>query len=72
MYVSRHTQNVKKKQIILLMIPNGEGWYYIKVKSRGVNQNKMMIIIVLVVSIHLERKILFIKKYVKIKTFVTL
>ena len=72
MYVSRHTQNVKKKQIILLMIPNGEGWYYIKVKSRGVNQNKMMIIIVLVVSIHLERKKLFIKKYVKIKTFVTL
>ena len=61
-----------KKQIILLMIPNREGWYNIKVKSRGVNQNKMMIIIVLVVSIHLERKKLFIKKYVKIKTFVTL
>ena len=55
--------------MILLMIPNGEGWYYI---SQGVNQNKMMIIIVLVISIHLERKKLFIKKYVKIKTFVTL
>ena len=58
-----------KKQIILLMIPNREGWYNI---SQGVNQNKMMIIIVLVISIHLERKKLFIKKYVKIKTFVTL
>ena len=31
-YISRHNLN-HKKQIILLMIPNGEGWHYLAVKK---------------------------------------
>ena len=31
-YVSKHNSNVGK-QVILLMIPNGEGWRYLAVKS---------------------------------------
>ena len=38
------TQIVKKKQIILLMIPNGKGWHYLTVKKiaallRGITSN---------------------------------
>ena len=31
-YVSEHNSN-REKQVIILMIPNGEGWYYIEVKQ---------------------------------------
>ena len=31
-YVSKHIPN-RKKQVILLMIPNGEGWHYLAVKK---------------------------------------
>ena len=31
-YVSKHNSN-REKQVILLMIPNGEGWCYITVKK---------------------------------------
>ena len=31
-YVSEHNSDCKK-QIILLMIPNGEGWHYLAVKK---------------------------------------
>ena len=30
-YVSKHNSN-RKKQVIPLMIPNGEGWHYLAVK----------------------------------------
>ena len=31
-YISRHNSS-RKKRIILLMISNGEGWYYVAVKN---------------------------------------
>ena len=31
-YVSKHIPN-REKQVILLMIPNGEGWHYLAVKN---------------------------------------
>ena len=31
-YLSKHNLN-HEKQIILLMIPNGEGWHYLEVKK---------------------------------------
>ena len=31
-YVSKHNSN-HEKQVIILMIPNGEGWYYFAVKN---------------------------------------
>ena len=31
-YVSKHNSN-HEKQVIILMIPNGEGWYYLQVKK---------------------------------------
>ena len=31
-YVSKHNSN-REKQVILLMIPNGEGWHYLAVKE---------------------------------------
>ena len=32
-YLSKHNSN-RKKQVIILTIPNGEGWYYLVVKNR--------------------------------------
>ena len=32
-YVSKHNSN-SEKQVVLLMIPSGEGWYYLAVKSK--------------------------------------
>ena len=31
-YVSKHNSN-HEKQVIILMIPNGEGWHYVEVKK---------------------------------------
>ena len=31
-YVSKHS-SMHEKQVILLVIPNGEGWYYLAVKN---------------------------------------
>ena len=31
-YVSKHNSN-HEKQVIILMIPNGEGWHYVEVKN---------------------------------------
>ena len=31
-YVSKHNSNCEK-QVILLMIPNGQGWHYLAVKN---------------------------------------
>ena len=31
-YVSKHNSN-REKQVILLMITNGEGWYYLAAKN---------------------------------------
>ena len=31
-YVSKHNSN-REKQVILLMIPNAEGWHYVEVKK---------------------------------------
>ena len=31
-YVSKHNSN-REKQVILLIIPNGEGWHYLVVKE---------------------------------------
>ena len=32
-YVSKHNSN-SEKQVNLLMIPSGEGWYYLAVKNK--------------------------------------
>ena len=32
-YVSKHNSN-SEKQVVLLMIPSGEGWYYLAVKNK--------------------------------------
>ena len=34
-YISKHNSN-REKQVILLMIPNEEGWHYIAVKNLSV------------------------------------
>ena len=63
-----------EKQIILWMIPNGEGWYYLEVKKlsallRGTTSKPVGDFFVWIVFIDLEQitNLNLLKKYVKIK-----
>ena len=77
-YVSKHNSN-REIQLMLLMIPNSVGRHYLAVKNylhyqKKEHQKKMVIFIVQIVFIPLEQKtnLNLIKKYLKIKVFVTL
>ena len=58
-YVSKHNSN-RERQIILLMIPNGEGWHYLAVKRLSA----------LLSRITSKYDLNLIKRCVKIKIFV--
>ena len=77
-YVSKHSSS-SEKQVIPLMIPNGEGWHYLAVKntralSRGITSKNNGDFIVWIVFISLEQETNLNRKreYVKIKMFVML
>ena len=77
-YVLKHNSN-HEKQVVLLMIPNEEGWHYITIK-------KLPLLLRGITSIHqgdfyclnchhsftTEKNVDLMKNYVKIKIFVTL
>ena len=76
-YVSKHNSN-REKQFIFSMNPNGEGWHYLKVKKllallRGITSKHHGDFCCLncFYSFATEKKINLVKKYVKIKIFVT-
>ena len=57
-YVSKHDSNFKK-QVILLMIPTGEGWHYLAVKKlwtllrgRTLIRGRIILILLLELSSH--------------------
>ena len=69
----------RKKQVILLMIPNGQGWYYLAVNklsalSRGTMSNNHgdAHFLDCLYSFATKRNLNLIKKYVKTKIFVIL
>ena len=75
-YVSKHYSNCKK-QVILLMIPDGEGWHYLAVKKlsallRGITSKHITVIFVVSIAFNLsqyKKNLNRIKKHVQIKIF---
>ena len=56
-YVSKHYSNLEN-QVILLMIPNGEGWHYLTVKKlsallRGIKSKHITVIFVVSIVFNL-------------------
>ena len=77
-YTSKHNSS-REKQIILLMIPNGERWYYLAVKRlsvlmRGIKSanNSNFYCLNCLHSFRTKNKLELHKRYVKIKIFVVL
>ena len=69
----------REKQIMLLMIPNGEGWYYFAVKKLSALLTRIMskhhgefCCLNCLHSFVTEDKLNFMKKHMKIKIFVKL
>ena len=77
-YLSKHNSKLEK-QVIILMIPNGEGWYYLPVKklpalSKGISSKHAGDIYRMncLHSIRKKSNLNHLKKYAKIKIFVML
>ena len=77
-YVSKHNR-IREKQVILLMIPNGERWHYLTVKKlsallRGITSQHHddFFCLKCLDSLSTEKNLNCIKTYVNIKTIVTL
>ena len=77
-FVLKHNSNCEK-QVLLLMIPNGEGWYYLAVKKLSALLREItskhhgdFYCLNCLHSFATEKKVNLIKSYVKIKIFVTL
>ena len=75
-YVSKHNSD-REKQVILLMIPNGEGWHYLAVKKlqallRGMTSknNGHFYCLNFLHSFRTKSKLELHKECVKIKVFV--
>ena len=56
-YVSKHYSN-REKQVILLMIANGEGWHYLAVKKqsallKGITSKHITVIFVVLITFNL-------------------
>ena len=77
-YISKHNSN-RKKQTILLMIPNGERWYYLEVKRLSAlmrriksANNSTFYCLNCLRSFRTKNKLELHKRYVKIKILVVL
>ena len=75
-YVSKNNSN-HEEQVVLLMIPNGEGrrWHYLAVKKisallRGITSKKWFVVRIAFIPSEQKTNLNRIRKYVKIKIFV--